>query len=120
MVRVKRGFVARHRRKKVLLRAKGFRGALRKIFRPAKQAVVKAMKYSTVHRRLRKRQMRALWITRIGAAARQNGTSYSKLMSGIKKAKVLLDRKNLAEIAASDPKTFAKIADIAKSAGKKA
>jgi len=115
MVRVKRGFVARRRRKKVLRRAKGFRGSLRKLFRPAKQAVMKAMEYATVHRRNRKRDMRSLWITRIGAAARQRGLSYNKLIFGLKKAKVDLNRKTLAELAVSDPDAFTKLAELAKS-----
>jgi len=118
MPRVKRGFVARRRRKKVLKKARGFRGALGKLFRPAKQAVRKAMRHATVHRRNRKREMRALWITRIGAAARKSGISYNRLMNGLKKARVGLDRKQLAELAANDPKAFSKVVDVAKSAGK--
>ncbi len=118
MVRVKRGYVARRRRKKLLHRAKGFRGALGKLFRPAKQAVKKAMRHATVHRRTRKREMRALWITRIGAAARKGELSYNKLINGLKKANVGLDRKNLAELAVSDSEAFAKLVDIAKSANK--
>jgi len=118
MVRVKRGFVARRRRKKVLKRAKGFRGSLRKLFRPAKQAVMKALKYATVHRKLRKRDMRALWITRIGAASKKHGLSYSKFISGLKKSKISLNRKSLAELAINDPKAFAKLIDMAKSASK--
>ena len=118
MVRTKRGYVARRRRKKILRRAKGFRGALGKLFRPAKQAVMKAMRHATVGRRTRKREIRALWITRIGAAARKGGLSYNKLISGLKKANVGLDRKNLAELAVSDPEAFTKLVDMAKSANK--
>jgi large subunit ribosomal protein L20 len=119
MARVKRGFVARRRRKKVLNRAKGFRGSLHKLFRPAKQAVMKALKYATVHRRLRKRDMRALWITRIGSSARALGMSYNAFISGIKRAGVGLDRKALAELAVSDHGAFKALADLAKSSEKK-
>jgi large subunit ribosomal protein L20 len=114
MVRVKRGNVARKRRKKLLNRAKGFRGSLRKLFRPAKQAVVKAQKYATRDRRARKRVFRRLWITRISSATKELGISYSKFISALKKNNILIDRKMLSEIAISDPAGFSKIVEIAK------
>ena len=114
MVRVKRGFSARRRRKKVLRRTKGFRGSLRKLYRRAKEAYVKALKYSTRDRRNKKRDMRSLWIARINAAARVNGLSYSRFMNGLKKANIALDRRTLAELAVSDAPTFAKLAETAK------
>lgn len=109
MVRVKRGFVARHKRKKVLKRAKGFRGSLSKLFRPAHQAVIRAMSYATAQRRKRKGDMRALWISRINAAARQFGTTYGKLMNKLRKAKVQINRKILADLAVKDPDAFRKL-----------
>jgi len=114
MVRVKRGYVARRRRKKLLKRAKGFRGSLGTLFRLAKQAVIRAGKHARRARRVRKRDMRSLWIVRISAAAKEHGTSYSRFMNGLKKAGVGLDRKSLAEIAASDPSAFARLVDLAK------
>jgi large subunit ribosomal protein L20 len=114
MVRVKRGSVARKRRRKLLKRAKGFRGSLSKLFRPAHQAVIRAMSYATVHRKLRKRDMRSLWITRINAAARELGISYGNLMGGLKKAKIDVDRKILADLAVNDSETFKKIIEIVK------
>ena len=114
MVRVKRGSVARKRRRKLLKRAKGFRGSLSKLFRPAHQAVIRAMCYATVHRKLRKRDMRSLWITRINAAARELGISYGNLMGGLKKAKIDVDRKILADLAVNDSEAFKKIIDIVK------
>lgn len=114
MVRVKRGFVARHKRKKVLKRAKGFRGSLHRLFRSAKQAVIRSKDYATRHRRKRKGDMRSLWIVRINAAARQFGLTYGNLMHGLKKAKVALDRKVLADIAVRDPDSFKKIVATAK------
>jgi len=116
MVRVKRGFVARRRRRKLLGRAKGFRGSAGKLFRQAKQAVMKAKRYATVHRKLRKRDMRGLWIIRINAASKALGISYSRLMNGLKKAHVMLNRKVLAELAVSDPAAFGKLTEIAKGA----
>jgi len=109
MVRVKRGFVARRRRKKVRTRAKGFRITVRTQFRRAKEAVYKALKHATRHRKAKKRQMRRLWITRINAAARAAGMKYNQLIAGLKQAKVNLDRKILADLAVSDPAAFEKI-----------
>lgn len=114
MVRVKRGNVARQKRKKLLKRAKGFRGSLSKLFRPSHQAVIRAMSYATAHRRKRKGDMRALWITRINAAARDIGMTYGRLMSGLRKAKVLIDRKMLAEMAVNDSAAFKKLAESVK------
>ncbi len=112
-MRVKRGFKARRRRKKVLKLAKGFRGGRSKLFRTATDAVDKALMYSYRDRRVRKRDFRRLWITRINAAARINNLSYSKFIRGLKLAGVELDRKVLAEMAVSDPSGFAKIANLA-------
>ncbi len=112
-MRVKRGFKARRRRKKVLKLAAGYRGGRSKLFRTAADAVDKALMYSYRDRRTRKRDFRRLWITRINAAARMNNLSYSKFMHGLKLANVELDRKVLAELAVSDPSGFARIADIA-------
>jgi large subunit ribosomal protein L20 len=117
MVRVKRGNVARNRRRKLLKRAKGFRGSLSKLFRPSHQAVIRAMSYATAHRRKRKGDLRALWITRINAAARQNGLTYGRLMNALRKAKILIDRKMLAEMAVNDKDAFQNLAESVK--GKK-
>ena len=114
MARVKRGVIAKARHKKVLGEAKGYYGARRKIFRVAKQAVIKAGQYAYRDRRQRKRQFRALWITRINAAARINGLSYSRLMNGLKKADIEIDRKVLADIAVHDPEGFKAISEAAK------
>lgn len=114
MPRVKRGFKARHRRNKVLKLAKGYRGARSKLFRSATEAVDRALNYAFRDRRVKKRDFRALWITRINAAARINGLSYSKLIHGLKVAKVEIDRKVMADLAVSDPKGFAAIAAAAK------
>lgn len=114
MARVKRGVIARNRHKKVLGKAKGYYGARRKTFRVAKQAVIKAGQYAYRDRRNRKREFRALWITRINAAARANGLSYSRLMNGLKKAEIEIDRKVLADIAVHDPEGFAAIAEQAR------
>jgi large subunit ribosomal protein L20 len=114
MPRVKRGFKARQRRNKVLKLAKGYRGARSKLFRSATEAVDRALNYAFRDRRVKKRDFRALWITRINAAARINGLSYSKLIHGLKLAKVEIDRKVMADLAVSDPKGFAAIADAAK------
>ena len=111
MVRVKRGNIARKRRKKVLKRAKGFRGSLSKLFRPSKQAVIRAMCYATRDRRAKKREFRSLWITRINARARECGTTYSKLINGLKKSKIEIDRKVLASLAVTDKETFKKIVE---------
>ena len=114
MQRVKRGFKARQRRNKVLKLAKGYRGARSKLFRSATEAVDRALNYAFRDRRVKKRDFRALWITRINAAARINGLSYSKLIHGLKLAKVEIDRKVMADLAVSDPKGFAAIAAAAK------
>lgn len=114
MPRVKRGFKARHRRNKVLKLAKGYRGARSKLFRSATEAVDRALNYAFRDRRVKKRDFRALWITRINAAARINGLSYSKLIHGLKLAKVEIDRKVMADLAVSDPNGFAAIAAAAK------
>ncbi len=112
-MRIKRGFKARKRRKKVLKLAKGFRGGRSKLFRTAADAVDKALMYAYRDRRQRKRDFRRLWIARINAAARMNNLSYSKFMHGLKLAKVDLDRKVLADLAISDPAGFAKIVELA-------
>jgi len=114
MPRVRRGFKARHRRNKVLKLAKGYRGARSKLFRSATEAVDRALNYAFRDRRVKKRDFRSLWITRINAASRINGLSYSKFIFGLKKAQVEIDRKVLADIAVSDPKGFAEIAGVAK------
>jgi large subunit ribosomal protein L20 len=116
MARVKRGVVAKARHKKVLDQAKGYYGARSKIFRVAKQAVIKAGQYAYRDRRQRKRQFRALWITRINAAARLNGLSYSRLINGLNRAEIEVDRKILADIAVHDQEAFAAIAKAAKEA----
>ncbi len=112
-MRVKRGFKARQRRKKVLKLAKGFRGGRSKLFRTAADAVDKALMYAYRDRRVRKRDFRRLWIARINAAARINKISYSKFMHGLKLANVELDRKVLAELAISDPTGFSQIVKVA-------
>ena len=116
MARVKRGVQARARHRKVLKQAKGYYGARRKIYRVAKQAVIKAGQYAYRDRRQRKREFRALWITRINAAARANGISYSRLMNGLRRAEIEVDRKVLADIAVHDPEGFAALAQAAKEA----
>jgi len=116
MARVKRGVMARRRHKKVLKLAKGYFNARRKVFRVAKQAVTKAAQYAYIGRKQRKRQFRALWIVRINAGARQFGLSYSRMMNGLKKANITLDRKVLADIAVHDIAAFGKLAEQAKQA----
>ncbi len=116
MARVKRGVVAKARHKKVLDQAKGYYGARSKIYRVAKQAVIKAGQYAYRDRRQRKRQFRALWITRINAAARIQGLSYSQLIYGLNRAEIEVDRKILADIAVHDQAAFAVIAEAAKEA----
>jgi large subunit ribosomal protein L20 len=111
-MRVKRGFKARRRRKKVLKLAKGFRGGHSKLFRTAADTVDRSLRYAYRDRRQRKRDFRRLWIARINAAARMNKLSYSKFMQGLKRARIDLDRKVLAELAISDPAGFAKIAEL--------
>jgi len=112
-MRVKRGFKARKRRKKVLKLAKGYRGGRSKLFRTATDAVDKALMYAYRDRRVRKRDFRKLWIARINAAVRMNNLSYSKFIHGLKLAGVELDRKVLAELAISDPSGFAQIVGLA-------
>ena len=112
-MRVKRGFKARKRRKKILKLAKGYRGGRSKLYRTAADAVDKALQYAYRDRRARKRDFRRLWITRVNAAARINNLSYSRFMQGLKQAGVELDRKILAELAVSAPNDFAQIAAIA-------
>jgi len=114
MPRVKRGFKARHRRNKILKLAKGYRGARSKLFRSATEAVDRALNYAFRDRRVKKRDFRSLWITRINAASRINGLSYSKLIHGLKLAKVEIDRKVMADLTVSDPKGFTAIAAMAK------
>jgi large subunit ribosomal protein L20 len=116
MARVKRGVTARARHRKILDKAKGYYGARRKIYRAAKQAVIKAGQYAYRDRRQRKREFRALWITRINAAARAHGLSYSKLINGLKLAEIEVDRKMLADIAVHDQEGFAALAEAAKTA----
>ncbi len=116
MPRVKRGVTAHARHKKILKLAKGYYGARSKVFRVAKQAVIKAGQYAYRDRRQRRRQFRALWIARINAGARQNGLSYSRLIAGLKKAGVEVDRKILADIAYHDEVAFTALAEQAKTA----
>ena len=115
MARVKRGVIAHARHKKILGKAKGYYNARRKVFRAAKQAVIKAGQYAYRDRRAKKRDMRALWSTRINAAAREHGLSYSKLIAGLKAAGLTMDRKVLADIAYHDAAAFGAIAEKAKS-----
>ena len=114
MPRVKRGFKARRRRNKVLKLAKGYRGARSKLFRSATEAVDRALNYAYRDRRVKKRDFRALWIARINAAARDNGLSYSRMIYGLKKAEVALDRKIMADLAVNDPAGFTVVAEAAK------
>jgi len=114
MPRVKRGVTARARHKKILKLAKGYYGARSRLYRVAKQAVIKAGQYAYRDRKQRKRQFRALWIVRINAAARLYGISYSRLINGLNKANVAVDRKVLADIAVRDIEAFGEIAKIAK------
>jgi len=114
MPRVKRGVVARARHKKVLDQAKGYYNARRKVYKVAKQAVMKAGQYAYRDRRARKRDFRALWIVRINAAARECGLSYSRFINGLQKAAIEIDRKVLADIAVHDKSAFAALAEKAK------
>jgi large subunit ribosomal protein L20 len=116
MPRVKRGTVRRAKRKKLLARAKGFYQNKSKLYRAAKEAVDTALKYAFVGRRLRKRDFRRLWVTRINAAARENGLSYSQFIKGLSLAGITLDRKMLAELAVSEPAAFAALVTQAKNA----
>ena len=116
MARVKTAKITRRRHTKVLKQAKGYFGAKHYRFRNANQAVLKSLSYAYVGRKDRKSDFRKLWIARINAAARMNGLTYSKLIAGLKKANVTINRKMLAEIAVNDEKAFAEIANIAKNA----
>lgn len=114
MTRVKRGNVARKRRKKILKLAKGFRGSHSTLFRTANQQVMKALRNAYRDRRKKKRDFRGLWIARINAAARSQGMNYSQLINKLKKANIQLNRKMLSQIAAKDPETFTRIMEVAK------
>lgn len=114
MARVKGAMHTRKRRKRILKLAKGYFGAKSKQFRTAKQAVMKALNYAYIGRRLKKRDFRKLWITRINAAARLNGLSYSKLMNGLKKAGIEINRKVLADLAVNDANAFTQLVEAAK------
>lgn len=116
MARVKKGVVARRKHKKVLKQAKGYYGARSRIYRVAKQAVIKASQYAYRDRRQRKRQFRRLWIVRINAAARLHGLSYSRLIAGLSLAQVEVDRKIMADLAVNDAQGFADIARVAQEA----
>lgn len=114
MPRVKRGVTAHAKHKKVLSQAKGYYGRRKNVFRVAKQAVTKAGQYAYRDRKQRKRQFRTLWITRINAAARLNGLSYSRFMDGLNKAEIEIDRKVLADLAVHNPDAFTALAEQAK------
>ena len=116
MPRVKRGVQARRRHKKILKQAKGYYGARSRVFRVAKQAVIKAGQYAYRDRRQRKRQFRALWIALINAAARINGVSYSRFIAGLKKANIEIDRKVLADLAVYEQAAFTAVVEKAKAA----
>lgn len=116
MPRIKRGVTARRRHKKILARAKGYYGARSRVFRVAKQAVIKAGQYAYRDRRQKKRQFRALWITRINAAARANGLAYSRLIAGLRKAEIGLDRRVLADLAVHDKAAFTAVVEKARAA----
>ncbi|UKO97373.1 50S ribosomal protein L20 [Nostoc sp. UHCC 0870] len=113
MTRVKRGNVARKRRNKILKLAKGFRGSHSTLFRTANQQVMKALRSAYRDRKKKKRDFRSLWITRINAASRQHGLSYSRLIGNLKKANIQLNRKMLAQLAILDPASFAKVIEMA-------
>ena len=117
MPRVKAGVKTRRRHKKVRKKAKGYVGGRRRLYRTAKETVLRAGAFAYRHRRLKKRQFRSLWIIRINAAARALGLTYASLMNGLKKAGITLDRKILAELAMKDPGAFAKLAETAKAQG---
>ena len=114
MARVKTAKITRKRHKKIIKQAKGYFGAKHYRFRNANQAVLKSLSYAYVGRKDRKSDFRKLWIARINAAARLNGTTYSKLIAGLKKANISINRKMLAELAVNDPKAFAEIVKLAK------
>ncbi len=112
MPRVKRGMTSHRRHNKILKMAKGYRGSKSKLFRVANEQVMKSGNYAYIHRRLKKRDFRKLWIARINAAARDNGTTYSKMVHGLKIAGVDINRKILAELAVSDPQGFSRLAEL--------
>lgn len=114
MARVKRAVNAKKRHKKILKLAKGFYGAKSKLFKPANEAVMRALRSAYVGRKLKKRDFRKLWISRINAASRANGLSYSRLMNGLKLAGVDINRKMLADLAVNDSSAFSELVDIAK------
>ncbi|WP_019879736.1 50S ribosomal protein L20 [Succinispira mobilis] len=116
MARVKKGVTAHRRHKKILKLARGYRGSKSKLFKKANETVMKALYYARRDRRAKKGEFRRLWITRINAAARMNGVSYSRLMSGLRVAGIAIDRKVLSDMAIHDMPAFAKLAEIAKSA----
>ncbi len=116
MARVKGAMMTRKRRKKILKLAKGYFGAKSKQFRAANEAVMKSLTYAYVGRKLKKRDFRSLWITRISAACAQNGINYSRFINGLKKANINLNRKVLAELAVSDPAAFTSLVEKAKAA----
>jgi large subunit ribosomal protein L20 len=116
MARVKGAMMARKRRKKILKLAEGYFGAKSKLFRIANQAVMKSLTYAYVGRKLKKREFRALWITRISAEVKSNGMNYSRFIYGLKKANISLNRKMLAELAVSDKAAFASLVEKAKAA----
>jgi large subunit ribosomal protein L20 len=115
MPRVKRGVAAKKRRDRILREARGYYGARSRLLKTAREAVEKGWKYAYRDRKQRKRQFRALWITRINAAAREHGLSYSRFMNGLQQAGIEVDRKILAQLAVSDPKAFGDLAELAKS-----
>jgi large subunit ribosomal protein L20 len=115
MPRIKRGVAAKKRRDRILRQARGYYGARSRLLKTAREAVEKGWKYAYRDRKQRKRQFRALWITRINAAAREHDLSYSRFMNGLQKAGVEVDRKVLAQLAVSDPKAFGDLAELAKS-----
>jgi large subunit ribosomal protein L20 len=119
MPRVKRGVTAHQRHKKILKLAKGYRGSKHKLFRVAKEQVMKSGQYAYIHRRLKKRDFRKLWIARINAAARNNGTTYSRMVHGLKEAGVDINRKMLADLAVNDPQGFTKLVELAKQSANK-
>ncbi len=114
MARVKRGVTTHRRHKKILKLAKGYRGSKSKLYRVANQQVMKSGNYAYAHRKLKKREFRQLWIARINAAARENNTTYSRMVHGLKLAGVDINRKVLADLAISDPQGFAQLAELAK------
>ncbi len=115
MPRVKRGSASHRRHKRILRRAKGYYGTRHRLLKTAREAVEKGWRYGYRDRKQRKRQFRSVWIARINAAARENGLSYSQMIHGLTQAGVQVDRKNLADLAVSDPETFAKLAELARS-----